>query len=103
MIRLIPRSLFGQTLFVLLAGLIASHLVGSWIYSTDRGQIVRAVGGLVIAQRITNLTRLVRDAPSEWRARIVMASSEETFNVSLSAEPPRATLTDEDAPAAEAL
>jgi signal transduction histidine kinase len=103
MMRLIPRSLFGQTLFVLLAGLIASHLVGSWIYSTDRGQIVRAVGGLVIAQRITNLTRLVRDAPSEWRARIVAASSEETFNVALSAEPPRATLTDNDAPAAEAL
>ncbi|QRM35190.1 ATP-binding protein [Microvirga sp. VF16] len=103
MMRLIPRSLFGQTLFVLLAGLIASHLVGSWIYSADRGQIVRAVGGLVIAQRITNLTRLVRDAPSEWRARIVMASSEETFNLALSAEPPRAALTDEDAPAAEAL
>lgn len=98
-----PRSLFGQTLFVLLAGLVASHLVGSWIYSTDRGQIVRAVGGYVIAQRITNLTRLVRDAPSEWRARIVAASNEATFNVALSTEPPRMTLTDMDAPAAEAL
>jgi signal transduction histidine kinase len=103
MMRVIPRSLFGQTLLVLLAGLIASHLVGSWIYSTDRGQIVRAVGGLVIAQRITNLTRLVRDAPREWRARIVTASSEETFKVELSAQPPRATLADQDAPAAEAL
>lgn len=103
MTRLFPRSLFGQTLFVLLAGLIASHLVGSWIYSIDRGQIVRAVGGLVITQRITNLTRLVRDAPSEWRTRIVTASSDDTFKVTLSAEPPRATLTDKDTPAAEAL
>lgn len=101
--RLLPRSLFGQTLLVLLAGLLASHLVGSWIYSTDRGQIVRAVGGFVIAQRITNLTRLVRDAPGEWRARIVTASSDETFNVALLAGPPPATLTDNDTPAAEAL
>lgn len=103
MMRVIPRSLFGQTLFVLLAGLIASHLVGSWIYSADRGQIVRAVGGLVIAQRITNLARLVSDAPSAWRARIVTASSDETFDVALSAEPPRTVLADDDTPAAEAL
>lgn len=99
----IPRSLFGQTLFVLLAGLIASHLVGSWIYGMDRGQIVRAVGGVVIAQRITNVTRLVQDAPDDWRARIVTASSDETFNVTLAAAPPQTPMTDADAPAAEAL
>ena len=101
--RLLPRSLFGQTLLVLLAGLIASHLVGSWIYSMDRGQIVRAVGGVVIAQRITNLTRLVQDAPDDWHARIVAASSDETFNVALAAVPPQTPMTDGDAPAAEAL
>ncbi|WP_206666268.1 ATP-binding protein [Agrobacterium tumefaciens] len=101
--RLLPQSLFGQTLLVLLAGLLASHLIGTWIYSADRGQIVRAVGGLAIAQRITNLTRLVRDAPTEWRVRIAKDSSDETFQVALSAEPPRPALTDNDTPAAEAL
>lgn len=101
--RLLPQSLFGQTLLILLAGLLASHLIGTWIYSADRGQIVRAVGGFAIAQRITNLTRLVRDAPIEWQARIVMDSSDETFNVVLSPEPPSAALTDNDTPAAEAL
>lgn len=101
--RLLPQSLFGQTLLVLLAGLIASHLIGSWIYSADREQIVRAVGGFTIAQRITNLTRLVREAPAEWRTRIVTASSDETFNVALSPEPPSTTLADNDTPAAEAL
>ena len=101
--RLLPRSLFGQTLFVLLAGLIASHLVGSWIYSMDRGQIVRAVGGAQIAQRITNLTRLVQEAPEAWRARIVAASSDETFEVALATAPPQTPITDADAPAAEAL
>ncbi|MCZ7465427.1 ATP-binding protein [Rhizobium rhizogenes] len=101
--RLLPQSLFGQTLLILLAGLLASHLIGTWIYSADRGQIVRAVGGFAIAQRITNLTRLVRDAPVEWRDRITQDSSDETFNVALSPEPPPATLTDSDTSAAEAL
>ena len=55
MTRLLPRSLFGQTLLILLAGLIVSHAVGSWIYTADREQAVRAVGGFATAQRIANL------------------------------------------------
>jgi len=84
MSRLFPKSLFGQTLLILLAGLIVSHAVGSWIYTTDREQAVRAVGGFAAAQRIANLTRLVQDAPREWRQRIVTASSDQMFRVSIS-------------------
>ena len=65
MSRLLPKSLFGQTLLILLAGLIVSHAVGSWIYTADREQAVRAVGGFAAAQRIANLTRLVQEAPRE--------------------------------------
>lgn len=86
MSRLFPRSLFGQTLLILLAGLIVSHAIGSWVYTTDREQAVRAVGGFAAAQRIANLTRLVEDAPREWRQRIVTASSDQTFRVSISAK-----------------
>lgn len=46
MSRLLPKSLFGQTLLILLGGLILSHAVGSWIYTMDREQAVRAVGDL---------------------------------------------------------
>ena len=73
MTRLLPKSLFGQTLLILLAGLIVSHAVGSWIYTADREQAVRAVGGFATAQRIANLTRLVQDTPRESRQRIVAA------------------------------
>ena len=45
MSRFLPKSLFGQTLLILLAGLIISHAFGSWIYTADREQAVRAVGG----------------------------------------------------------
>ena len=33
MSRFLPKSLFGQTLLILLGGLIMSHAVGSWIYT----------------------------------------------------------------------
>jgi hypothetical protein len=86
--RLLPKSLFGQTLLVLLAGLIVSNAVGSWLSSADREQAVRAIGGFAVAQRIANLTRLVRDAPPDWRGRIVSALSDRALRVTLSDQPP---------------
>ena len=88
MSRLLPKSLFGQTLLILLAGLILSHAVGSWIYTVDREQAVRAVGGFAAAQRIANLTRLVQDTPHEGRERMVAALSDQSFRVSLSHRTP---------------
>jgi signal transduction histidine kinase len=101
--RLLPKSLFGQTLLILLAGLIVSHIFGSWIYTADREQAVRAVGGLAAAQRIANLTRLVHEAPQEWRERIVAALSDQTFRVSLSSEPPSIGSANDDTPVAQAI
>jgi signal transduction histidine kinase len=103
MSRLLPRSLFGQTLLVLLAGLVISHAVGSWIYTADREQAVRAVGGFAAAQRIANLTRLIQDAPREWRERIVAALSDQSFTVSLSTQPPAITGSVEQDAAAQAI
>ncbi|MBI4274297.1 MAG: HAMP domain-containing protein [Rhizobiales bacterium] len=94
--RFLPKSLFGQTLLILLAGLIISHAVGSWLYTADREQAVRAIGGFAAAQRIANLTRLVQEAPREWRERIVSTLSDQAFRVSLSAQPPATTATLED-------
>jgi signal transduction histidine kinase len=85
--RLLPKSLFGQTLLILLAGLIVSNAVGAWLYTSDRAQAVRAIGGFAAAQRIANLTRLVRDAPPDWRGRIVAALSDQTFHVMLTDRP----------------
>ena len=103
MSRLFPRSLFGQTLLILLAGLIVSHAVGSWIYTADREQAVRAVGGFATAQRIANLTRLVQDTPREARQRIVAALSDQSFRVSLSAQPLATQSVDDDGYAAQAI
>jgi signal transduction histidine kinase len=86
--RMVPGTLFGQTLLILLAGLAVTLLAGSWIYSSARQEAVRAVGGLAAGQRIANLARLVEDAPAEWGGRLVMGSSDPAFEVSLSSERP---------------
>lgn len=104
MTRYLPKSLFGQTVLILLAGLIVSHAVGSWIYTADREQAVRAVGGFATAQRIANLSRLVQDTPREARQRIVAALSDQSFRVSLSGQPlAMPAVEDDDAPAAGAI
>ena len=88
MTRFFPKSLFGQTLLILLVGLVISHSIGAWIYAGAREQAVRAIGGFAAAQRVANLSRLVEEAPADWRPRIVQALSDPTFRVALSAEPP---------------
>jgi signal transduction histidine kinase len=103
MSRFLPKSLFGQTLLILLAGLVVSHLIGAWIYAGDREYAVRAVGGLAMAQRVANLTRLVEDAPSEWRDRIVSASSDPTFRVALTAQAPALPATNDQLPVARVI
>jgi signal transduction histidine kinase len=100
--RLFPHSLFGQTLLILLAGLLISHLIGSLIYSTDREDAVRAVGGFATAQRIANLTRLVQETEHDRRQRIVAALNDPSFHVSLSTQPPK-LVNDDGSPVAEAI
>jgi signal transduction histidine kinase len=101
--RLFPRSLFGQTLLILLVGLVASHTIGSWIFTADREQAVRAVGGFATAQRIANLTRLVQDTSLEARQHVVASLSDQTFRVTLSAQPIAAQSGDDDTVAAQAI
>lgn len=89
--RFLPQSLFGQTLLLLLAGLIVSHAIGSFIYSLDREAAVRAVGGLATAQRIANVSRLVEDMPADWRDRLVSGLSDRSLTVALTDTPPLTT------------
>jgi signal transduction histidine kinase len=88
MTRLLPRTLVGQVILILLSGLLVSHLAASWIYTTDREQAVRAIGGYVATQRIANLARLIDEAPLDWRDRIVAAANDPTLRISLSSQPP---------------
>jgi signal transduction histidine kinase len=99
MSRFLPKSLFGQTLMILLFGLVISHAIGAWIYASAREQAVRAIGGFAAAQRVANLSRLVEEAPADWRPRIVAALSDPTFRIALASQPPEQLPADADGPA----
>lgn len=86
--RLLPRTLFGQTLLVLLAGIGLALAAGAWIYASARQEAVRAVGALAVAERIINVSRLVGEAPASWRPRLASGSSDPMFRVDLSAQKP---------------
>ncbi len=86
--RLVPQTLFGQTLLLLLVGIGLSLLAGSWIYVSARQEAVRAVGGLAAAERIINLSRLIEDVPAEWRDRIIAGANDAGFRIRLTANQP---------------
>jgi signal transduction histidine kinase len=86
--RLIPQTLFGQTLLLLLLGIGLSLLAGSWIYVSARQEAVRAVGGLAAAERIINLSRLIEDVPVDWRERIVAGANDTAFRIRLTSTKP---------------
>lgn len=84
--RFLPRSLFGQTVLVLLVGLTVSHLVSMTIYSSDRVEVLALSGGEETARRIASVARLVDQVPPEWRERILDAVQSPTLRIGLAAE-----------------
>ena len=82
--RFWPSSLFAQTALIILLGLLFSQSIGAWIYSNDRVETIRAIGGLSAAQRAANTARLLEESPPDNRERMVELLSEPTFRVSLS-------------------
>ena len=99
--RVLPTSLFGQTLLIMLAGLLLSQFIAAFIFAGAREQAVRTVSSLALAQRVTNLTRLVEEAPADWQPRIVAALNDPTFRVTLS--PDAVVLPNSDVEASKAI
>lgn len=85
--RLLPRSLTGQTLLVLLLALALSHVIGITVYSHDRKQAVAYTEAHDLADRVVGLVNLLQRLPPEWRQDIVRQSDGRTFHVMLSSGP----------------
>lgn len=101
--RLLPKTLFGQTVLILLLGIGLTLLAGNWIYSTARQEAVRAVGAMASAERIINVSRLVGEVPSEWRQRLITGSNDAAFRVSLSLQRPAISRDGADSQAGDAI
>ena len=86
--RLAPATLFGQTVLILLAGLVFSGLLGISILALNQATVVRTIGAFAASQRIVNLTSLIDNVPPNWRSRLIAAASDETLKISLSTRRP---------------
>lgn len=86
--RLIPQTLYVQTLLALLVGIALALGAGAWIYANARHEAVRTVGALGTAERIVNLVKLVNEVPSEWWDRILRGFSDASFRVTILRERP---------------
>lgn len=84
--HLLPRSLVGQTILVLIIGLTVSHILSITIYSSDRAVVVMLAGDQQLAHRIAEAARLLRETPEEWRQDLVHVMNSPSFQVSLTPE-----------------
>lgn len=81
--RLLPRTLYGRLVLVLLAGLAVAQLVSFAIHMSERGALLHQAGGRQSAQRIADAVRLLETADAAGRRQIVRVLSAPPLRVSL--------------------
>ncbi len=69
--RLLPDSLVGRTVVVLLVGLVLSQSVALGIYSGNRLDTLISVGGQAAAERVASIVQLVANAPASERSHML--------------------------------
>lgn len=89
--RLLPRTLFGQILLALLAGLIAAQAAGFWLMLDDRVRLGERLRGAYIAQRVAGFITILDHAGSGERGRLLHALNIPPTSLTLS-EPWQATV-----------
>jgi len=73
--RLLPRSLFGQIVLALVAGIVVAQLAGAWLLLDDRSRFGDRLRREYAAQRIAGIITVLDAAPAEERPRLVRALS----------------------------
>ena len=73
--RFLPRSLFGQIVLALVAGILVAQLAGTWLLLDDRSRFGDRLRREYAAQRIAGIITVLDAAPAEERPRLVRALS----------------------------
>jgi hypothetical protein len=82
-VRLLPQSLFGRLVLVLLGGLALAQLVTAYINLSERGQLLYQAGGMRIAERIADISKLLDSLPRAERRRVVAVFNAPPLTISL--------------------
>lgn len=85
--RLLPRSLFGRLVLILVLGLLLTQFLSTGLLLRDRIAVIRENTGIQLIQRVASLVYLLEDTPVVERARIVRAFSTTQFRTSLADSP----------------
>jgi signal transduction histidine kinase len=82
-----PRSLFGRLVLVLLAGLAAAQLASAYLNVSERDRLLYRAGGMQLAQRIADISRLLDSLAPGERRRIVQVFNAPPLAISLDRPP----------------
>jgi signal transduction histidine kinase len=82
-VRLLPRSLFGRLVLILLGGLAAAQLATVLLNLSERDQLLYRAGGMQTAQRIADVSKLLDSVSPEERRRIVAVFDAPPLAISL--------------------
>lgn len=93
---LLPRSLYGRLLAVLLGGLVIAQLASLAVYWQDRGEFVQRAMGMRSVQRIADITRLLDGMTPQERSKVIGVINSPALRVSLDLAPIAAQEQDED-------
>jgi signal transduction histidine kinase len=85
--RLVPRSLFGRIVVVLLAGLVAAQALSMAVHMHERGELLYRASGLQSAQRVADIVKLLDSVPTAERRRIAGLFDSPPLIVTLDAAP----------------
>jgi signal transduction histidine kinase len=88
--HLLPRSLFGRLVLVLLAGLLIAQFASVMILLQDRGTAVYRASGLQAAQRIAGVVELLDTLEPRQRQQVAAAMTTSALRVALYDAPPPA-------------
>ncbi len=79
--RLVPDTLAGRTIVVLLAGLVAFHVFSIWIYQIGAESLVGAARERNLVERLEAAKQAIADLPAAERDRAVHALSSASLDV----------------------
>jgi signal transduction histidine kinase len=81
--RLLPQSLFGRLVLVLLGGLVLAQLATAYINLTERSQLLFRAGGVRLAERIADIGKLLDSMPLAERRKVVTVFNSAPLAISL--------------------
>lgn len=85
--RFVPRSLFGRTLVVLAAGLLAASLASQLVNLVDRGSSVYRLAAFQMASRVAQAARILNRLPADTRRAVAQEIDDPHITVALSRGP----------------